>query len=77
MKVQEEIRQHHHNAVAAVNRHRMPKDAFPDLRFSNEFAYAGHVVLNPNNHRMIAIVIPSRANDLAHDRGQDPSRSSK
>jgi hypothetical protein len=40
--MQKEIRQHHHDSVAAVNRHRVPKNTFPNLRFGNEFAYASH-----------------------------------
>jgi hypothetical protein len=31
MQVQEKIRQHHHDAIPAVNRHRMAEDALPDL----------------------------------------------
>jgi hypothetical protein len=62
--VQEEIRQHHDDAVAAVNRHRMPKDAFPDLGFSYDFTKTGHE-LNPLfNRRMIAGLITSQATRL-------------
>jgi hypothetical protein len=42
VQVQEEIGQHHDDAIAPVDRHRMPKDAFPNLGFSNDFANAGH-----------------------------------
>jgi hypothetical protein len=42
VQMQEEIRQHHDDAVAAVNRHRMPKDAFPDLGFVDDLAQTRH-----------------------------------
>ena len=41
--MQEEIGQHHHDAIAAIDRHRMPEDALPNLRFGDDFAEAGHV----------------------------------
>jgi hypothetical protein len=41
MQVQKEICQHHDDAVASVNRHRMSENAFPDLRIAEVFAQ-GH-----------------------------------
>jgi hypothetical protein len=38
MEMQEEIRQHHHDAIAAIQRHWMPKDALPKLRIADRFA---------------------------------------
>jgi len=35
MKMQEEIRQHHHNTVTTVRRSRVTKHTLPDLRISN------------------------------------------
>jgi hypothetical protein len=32
MQVQKEVRQHHHDAIAPIERHRMPEDALPNLR---------------------------------------------
>jgi hypothetical protein len=38
VQVQEKVGEHHHNAIAAVDRHRVPEDALPDLRFANGVA---------------------------------------
>jgi hypothetical protein len=36
MQVQENVGQHDHDAIAAVARRGMTKDAFPNLRIANE-----------------------------------------
>jgi hypothetical protein len=50
MQVQKEIREHHDNSIAPVNRHRMTKDALPNLGFGNDFDYSRH---NAFQHAMI------------------------
>jgi hypothetical protein len=45
VEMQKEIGEHHDDAITPVDRHRMPKDALPDLRFVNDFAKAGHGLL--------------------------------
>src|SRR5262245_14650315 len=42
MQMQEEIRQHHHHAVAPIDRRRMAENALPDLRFADDFAERCH-----------------------------------
>jgi hypothetical protein len=48
--MQEEVRQHHDNAVSTIVRRGMSEDALPDLRFANVVA-DGH----PNNSLSIAV----------------------
>ena len=48
MQVQKEVRQHHNDAVTSIHRHRVPKDALPDLRIPNDFSERRHLFfLNP------------------------------
>jgi hypothetical protein len=44
MQVQKEVRQHHHNAIAAILRHGVAKDALPYLRLADHFT---------NGHRLL------------------------
>jgi hypothetical protein len=46
MQMQEEIRQHHDDAVSAIDRRRMPENALPNLRAANVVA---------NRHRIAPI----------------------
>src|SRR5262249_21944071 len=39
VQMQKHIREHHHHAVSPIARRRVAKDAFPDLRIANRFAY--------------------------------------
>jgi hypothetical protein len=38
MQVQKEVGEHHDDPIAAIDRHRMPENALPDLGFGNDFA---------------------------------------
>jgi hypothetical protein len=38
MQVQKEVGQHHDDAIPSVERHRMTKNALPNLRITNGFA---------------------------------------
>ena len=42
VQVQEEVRQHHHDAIAAIDRRGMPEDALPDLRVANDISERSH-----------------------------------
>jgi hypothetical protein len=37
MQVQKEVGQHHHHPISTVGRHRVTKNAFPDLIFCDLF----------------------------------------
>jgi len=42
MQVQEEVGKHHDDAVASIDRRRVPDDALPNLRFADDFAECSH-----------------------------------
>jgi hypothetical protein len=54
MQMQEEVRQHHHNSIAAIQRHWVTKDAFPDLRVANRVAER-HGVLDAFDLKTVVI----------------------
>ena len=42
VQVQKEVGEHHHHAVAAIDRRGVPENALPNLRFADDFAERCH-----------------------------------
>jgi hypothetical protein len=51
----------------------MPKDAFPNLRFGNDFANTGHVALNPLYERRMNVRMMTRGANSAANKLRTPN----
>jgi hypothetical protein len=51
MEMEEEVREHHHDSIATVGRHRVAKDTLPDLGLGDPVQYGHKRLVNSDSDR--------------------------